>query len=398
MKEKWSTSKIYIFIAFWLASMVSVYAQFQLNIYGNFIIEKYLLSSMEFALLFTAPMIPAILLSLVIGRVSDKIGGRKVVGICLLITIIGLILRIYVDSYFLLVITMMLTGFGAIGVTVNVARILKDFFSSDKLSLAVGVFTTGSMLAQVLATSTSPILFNNINEAFIAAAVLGIIITVIWWIGLFLFKEKNVAKDDLNKIEEKTVGIKGIISNSGVWLVGICIMLNIGVIITFNTFLPIALFGRGIYSESGVGISAAMISLGNLFGAILGPIFYRKLGSIKKFLIIIGVVSAILCLFTWKLYPLALLIVGLFITGLFLGSAMPIYFSAPVYLKGVSESNISGASGLITTLQLVGAVIIPTYILAPITGEDFNLMFILAGLIMLVIPILSIFINKKIKV
>lgn len=385
--------KFYIFISFWLASMVSVYAQFQLNIFGGEIIESYGLTNTQFALLFTSPMIPAILLSLIIGKLSDRIGGKKVVGICLILTVIGLVLRIYADSYILLLLTMMLTGFGAIGVTVNVANILKNIFSVNRISLGIGIFTTGAMLAQFIATSTSAIFFSSINEAFIVAAILGILITIIWWIGIFLFKEEDIEEDkEVEEVKEK----KGV--NKGVLLVGLCIMINMGVIITFNTFLPIALEGENLFSKSQIGISAAMISLGNLVGAVLGPIIYSKLKSIKKFLIIFGTLGGILSIFTWRLYPVALLIIGIFITGLVLGSMMPIYFSAPIYLKGVSKNSISSASGLITTLQLIGAVAIPTYIISPIVKGNFNLMFLIAGLLMLIIPFLGVIINKKMKV
>lgn len=385
--------KFYIFISFWLASMVSVYAQFQLNIFGAEIIESFGITNTQFALLFTSPMIPAILLSLVIGKISDKIGGRKVVGICLIITVVGLVLRLYADSYISLLLTMMLTGFGAIGATVNVANILKNIFSVNRISLGIGIFTTGAMLAQVLATSTSSIFFSGLEEAFLVALVLGIVITVIWWIGIFLFREGKIETEEKNHKDEKQKGL-----NKGVLLVGLCIMINMGVIITFNTFLPIALSVENLFSQNEIGIGAAMISLGNLVGAILGPIVYSRLKSIKKFLILFGALSGILCMFTWKLYPLALLVVGIFITGLLLGSTIPIYFSAPIYLKGVSENNISSASGLITTLQLVGAVIIPTYIISPIAGENFTLMFVMAGLLMLIIPFLGVIINKKMKV
>lgn len=53
---------------------------------------------------------------------------------------------------------------------------------------------------------------------------------------------------------------------------------------------------------------------------------------------------------------------------------MPIFLSAPVLLEGLGTKYAGSAAGVISTLQLLGAVLIPTYILTPIAGENYSLL------------------------
>lgn len=380
----------YLFISLWLASMVSVYAQYQLNVYGQEIMESFHLTATEYSALFTAPMLPAILLSFFTGKLSDVAGSRKVIGGCLLITSIGAAGRYVADSYGGMMLCMMLTGFGAFSVTVNAAKILGNIFHAKKLSLAMGFYITGSMLAQTLATATSAVFFSSMKKAFLAAAIFSGIITVFWLSGLFLFPEKKAVKHEM-----KQTSFREVIQNSGVWITGLCLMITFGVTVTLNSFLPVALMSTGKYTQVQAGTVTSMISMGNLLGAIIGPILYRKLKSLRAFLTLTGIASAIGCIFGWRLEKVELLMIAMLCTGIFLGSSMPVYFSMPVSLQGVSSQNVSTASGLTTTMQLAGAVIIPTYVLAPIAKNNFGLMFIMAGIFMLIIPILSIILNRR---
>ena len=63
---------------------------------------------------------------------------------------------------------------------------------------------------------------------------------------------------------------------------------------------------------------------------------------------------------------------------------MPIFLSAPVLLEGLGTKYVGSAAGVISTLQLLGAVLIPTYILKPIAGENYSLLFMLASICMVI--------------
>ena len=67
-----------------------------------------------------------------------------------------------------------------------------------------------------------------------------------------------------------------------------------------------------------------------------------------------------------------------------LGASMPIFLSAPVLLEGLGTKYAGSAAGVISTLQLLGAVLIPTYILTPIAGDNYSLLFLLASICMVI--------------
>lgn len=64
--------------------------------------------------------------------------------------------------------------------------------------------------------------------------------------------------------------------------------------------------------------------------------------------------------------------------------AIPIFMSAPILLEGIGTKYAGSAAGVISTLQLLGAVLIPTYILTPIAGANLGLLFTLASVCMVI--------------
>ena len=56
--------------------------------------------------------------------------------------------------------------------------------------------------------------------------------------------------------------------------------------------------------------------------------------------------------------------------------------SLPVRLKGIGTRYGGTAGGLLATIQLGGSVVLPTYVIAPIAGTNYVLMFSLFALMM----------------
>jgi NNP family nitrate/nitrite transporter-like MFS transporter len=64
---------------------------------------------------------------------------------------------------------------------------------------------------------------------------------------------------------------------------------------------------------------------------------------------------------------------------------MPFFFSMPVQFAEIGPKYAGTGTGLISTIELLGAILLPTYILTPICsgveGINFNLYFILIGVV-----------------
>ena len=89
----------------------------------------------------------------------------------------------------------------------------------------------------------------------------------------------------------------------------------------------------------------------------------------------------------WMLPKGPALIAGLFATGFIVEAFLPALQSMPGYLEGIGRKYAATATGTAMTLQLLCCVIIPSYIVAPITGENYLLLFSLMGA-MAILPII----------
>lgn len=371
-----------------LAYMPGGYAQYQLSVYAPDLMMSYGLSTSQFSSVFTAPMIVAIFLSFVGGMLSDKVGSKKVINISFVIALIGLIGRIFVKSYIPFFLCMAMTGFSQTFVNINASKITGSWFKPEQMGMLMGIFSLCGQISGAFATATTAVLFDGMTSAFVAAAVFGVVAFVLW---LIVGKDRPDEKEtdhkiDAMHIESAPIGesLKVVLSNRGVWCISICIMMVLGSNVTLATFLPTALSSMHGIDMAMCGTIASMITLGNCIGSIVGPMLYAKIRKIKLFIPLIAVLSFVGVLICWRFASAPALYALTLFTGTVLGAAMPIFFSAPILLEGIGTKYAGSAAGVISTLQLLGAVLIPTYILTPIAGDNYSMLFTLAAACMAV--------------
>ena len=380
-----------------LASTVAAYAQYQMNVFSIDLITAYQISASRFAFLFTAPTLPAIFLSIPLGKLSDKIGYRNAIQLGLAFTILGLTGRIFAESYSTLWICMAFSGASSITLFVNSARVLEEVVPAEKSVLFMGIYTTASMLAQTFATATSAVLYSTLQKAYVGALVYAVVITVIW-AGNYCIEKENAENTEFRNADrssEQKGKFSEVLSCKGIWFTAVSLFCILGATITLNTFLPAALMEIHGFSKSQAGTVASMISFGNMFGAVIGPVLYRKLKKFSRLIFLFGGISIIGCIGGWMLHEQILMIIIYFITGIAIGGAMPIYFTMPIRLREISSDNISTAGGLITTFQLGGAVIVPSYIIAPIAGNNYPEIFILTAVVIAIAVGLGVLLEKE---
>ena len=91
-----------ILILMCLAIFTSVYTQYQLPSIAGKLTEAFGLSATQFSSIFSAPMIPTILFSIVAGLLVDKVGVKPVIAAGALISALGAILRVWSTNYLML--------------------------------------------------------------------------------------------------------------------------------------------------------------------------------------------------------------------------------------------------------------------------------------------------------
>ena len=376
-----------------LAYMPGGYAQYQLSVYAPELMSVYGLSTSQFSSVFTSPMIIAIFLSLIGGMISDKVGSKKVINISFIIAIIGVVGKIFAKSYVPFFLCMSMTGFSQMFVNINASKITGSWFQPKQMGILMGIFSLCGQLPGAFATGTTAILFDNMTVAFIAAAVFTVIVFILWILFGKDRPNKAIAQYEIENIASESVSIakslKVVLTNKGIWSISVCMMMILGCNVTLSTFLPSALNDRYGIDRALCGTIASMVTLGNCVGSITGPILYSKIKKIKLFVPLMAVLSFIGVFICWRFNSVPLLYILTLFAGTALGSAIPIFISAPILLEGIGINFAGSASGVISTLQLLGAVLIPTCILTPVAGNNYNMMFSLAAICMLIMFVVS---------
>jgi CP family cyanate transporter-like MFS transporter len=372
-----------------IAVFAAVYAQYQLPPVATKIMEIYGISSAQFTSLFSAPMIPSIFLSIVAGLLVDKFGFKPVILVGTIITACALCLRVFAGSYPMLFLCMTFSGIPVMLLNVNSSKIYSRFFSPERVGLMVGIFYAVSALSMTTGIATTAML-PSIKTIFIIAAIIGIVSVFTWLICV-----KETPTD--NYKPQTTVSLSECIKVAAkcptVWFIGVIQACTMGSVTVLNSFLPTVLTQKGLSSVA-AGLYASVITIGNIFGSIFSPAIAEKVNNGKLVIMISTIISAVGVALAWRTPAGIALIVALFITGFVMSGLMPILVSIPVRLPEVGSLYAGTAGGLITTLQMIGAVMLPRYVVAKIAGDNLNLFFVVGGGLMIIGFIFTMFLPR----
>jgi NNP family nitrate/nitrite transporter-like MFS transporter len=374
------------------AMFTQSYAQYQLSPLASQLMAEFGLSTTQFSSLFTATLIPAIFLSIVSGMLADKLGLKPVIAVSLILSTAGAFLRIGMFGYAMLFTSMLLIGICSAFLNANAAKIFGSWFPPSLIGVMMGVYLAASTLGQTVGMATTALL-PGIGFVYILTAVMFIVPTLMWILMIRFPKSQKTDQSDAPSLPI-TECLKVVVKSKGVWLAGLCLLGTLGSFIILGSFLPTALAGRGI-DTAAAGFFGAAVTFGCMFGCLLGPSIAAKLGKDKPVIMIFALIAALGCVFGWQAPQGILLAVSIFITGFAQGGIIPIAMSIPIRLPEIGPVYAGTAGGFTGTLQLFGAVVIPSYIAAPIAGNNMPLFFIIGGICMALVFVLGIVIPER---
>lgn len=378
------------FIVLCLSNFLPNYAQYQISPLGPQVMEQYHVALESFSSLFSAPMIPAIFFSLIGGLLIDKFGFRGVVGVGLILTAIGCIWRVFSTSYTPLFMAMLLTGFSACFINASSGKIVGSLYGEAQVPAKMGILMAASTGAMTVANLTTAY-FPSVRSAFTVSAVFAVVCTVLWFVFI------RSPKEDAATAQAEGPGmgecIKVATKSGGVWVIAIALGFIMAANVAIGSYLPTALASRGI-SETTAGTMAAFYTTGNLLGCFAAPVAIGALKSQKKVLVSFALLAAVGVAFAWTIPNTILLAVALLLTGTCLGGMIPTLMGLPVQFESVGPVYAGTAGGVIGTIQLVGAVVLPSYVIAPIAGGNFSLLYMLAAGCMVIAGVLSLCIRE----
>ena len=372
MEQKAKSNYGWIILSlFILGAFTYQYTQYQLSVLSIDLISKLGLTEAQFTSIFTSPLVPAILLSIIVGIAADKLGMKGVIAIGMLISCIGGIGHIFADSYGMMYFTMLMTGFGAVAVNVTSGKMFSMWMKPELISVVMGAFLAASTVGQFIAQSTTALL-GSLSTAFWISGILCVVVFILW---LLLGKENkeggNISIGEAPSIAET---MKIVFFSKNMWLCAIGLFLILGCQVAFNTWIPSALISKGM-SQAQAGAVASIVSFGNLCGALFMPMVAAKVGKDKPFILVFTLICAVGYAFGWYLNGMVLYI-SFFIFGMCASALMPFFISMPLKFKEVGPKYAGTGIGFISTIELLGGVILPTAIILPLASNGNGLDFV----------------------
>jgi NNP family nitrate/nitrite transporter-like MFS transporter len=372
----------------WLTMFISILVQFQVAALSFEIIPALNLTPGSFVMLIGASMLPAVLFALVAGSLADRFGVKKVVAVSFIFSIIGTCFRYIPDSFLGYFILMFLAGMTPAFLSANAPKLLGAWFPSEKIGTALGIYFSAIGVGTTVALATTA-LFPTAKSAYITAAIIMFIIGILW---LVLVKNKPEGASEPPVMPAlKYIGVA--IKSRNIWLAGLALMCFMGANIAFVGFLPDALGQVHGISPAQAGIMSSVVPIGIILGNIIGPIMSARIGRIKPFLVPVAFIGAIVMYLSWitpgiSIWPM------LFAAGFFLGISAPLLLSFPMLLPEIGPTYAGSAGGILATLQLAGGFFIPAFVIAPIAGHNFTLLFALASLTLALLGVISWFLPE----
>lgn len=249
-----------------------------------------------------------------------------------------------------------------------------------------------STIAMAVALATTS-LFSSRKAASTVSAIGGVIAFILWIVLYKVPEESGFEKDHAG--EPGVIdGLKVVVKNKNIYIIAVCMMAIMGANVVIGSFAPTALQERGIDAVA-AGTYSAVYTIGCFLSCFIAPIVAEKLRSVKKTVILFAILAFFGTGFSVSYAPAGILLgAAMLLTGIFVGGSIPLLCGLPVQLKGIGPLYAGTAGGFISTIELIGAVVIPGYILVPISAGNYNILFLAGGICMLICAAIAILLPR----
>lgn len=325
--------------------------------------------SQQFAFLMSCSYLTGFLFCLVTGTWADRSGIRKVLIIGFAISAIGAVVRIFgSDSFLIMAVTSVVFGFGLASLNANSAKILRVWFPGNMVGVAMGFYlaaaTVGCALAVPLAGAAP-----SISMCFTAVAVLSVV-NVIAWIA---FAKPH--PDGEQPVVEPVMQHLGVVMKSkNLWVACLVIGFVMAAGAVNNGYLVAALNAAKGVDYTSATLVSSVCNLTCSVGGLLVPSICAKIHNEKKILIGLGAAIVVCIAIYWFALDGMATAVGIALVSVLVGGTLPLAKSLPAQLPDISKEHMGAAGGLHSTVQNAFAFLIPTFVVAPLCGLNYDLL------------------------
>jgi cyanate permease len=371
------------------AGFIGSYAQFQLPPLAYKIIPSLNISSSDFALLMGGPLTGSLFICLIGGNLADRFGVKNVVTVGLVLAVIGCTFRYAVTSFWPFFFLAVLAGLASGLLITNLSKLFGAWFPPEQMGMLMGLYMVSPMLAGFAGTATTP-LFPSEKSAFIWSGVACFVILILW---LIFAKNKPEGAPDVPAMPVIKYLDKAARSRA-IWLAGLCALFIMGSMMTYTGFLPKELLQQRGVSEKLSSLYGSLPNLGGLFGCFLGPLICRKLGVMKPYIILVSLAGAVVTFLSWQMAIGPATPIIFMLAGCLQSAVMPLILSLPMLLPEIGPVYAGSAGGIISTLQVLGGIAVPSFVITRLAGPNSTILFGLAALCCALVVIPAMFLPE----
>mgnify|MGYP002153777365 CR=1 FL=1 len=320
--------------------------------------EALSLSHGQVGLMFSAPALMVVAMSIPAGIVADKIGVRRAVGIGLVVMVAGAVTRGMVNSYAGLLSSMFIFGGGFAWTFTNLPKIVSTFAGRAKAVVTMGLVNSGMPVGTALGMAlTIPVILpitRSYQGAFLVWSIPTVIVAILWWV-IVREPQPNKRLGGFPKPAKTQASFRTVIRNKNVILISALMFLHQFFIWSWTGWAPTLLMLKGA-SPGLAGLIASMTIWVIIPTFLLMPGLSYKLGLRKPFL---WIPSVVLAFIAW-LATQASVLVSWFImalAGVAAATRFTTLFTLPIEI--MPGEDVGTASGVMLSLGYTGAVVGP---------------------------------------
>ena len=395
MKQTYSRYRWVILLLAFIPPTLLTLCQYQSTAYAPELMRQFSLTDQQYTTVATAPMLLGVFISFLAGTMGDRFGVKKTVTVAVIISALCALARAFVSGYpGLLAVTVLM---GCVGVVINSnnAKIMTGWFPPAQLGLAIGLVAStgnsGTIIAMALGKSLSP----SVSTAFLCSGI-AFAVAAILWILLFRDRPKGSSPDEKIPDSRPKTRLGAVLKNRTVWTAALAAAFFMCVNISVSALVSPGLVKRGV-SDASANLTIVIFSVAALAASVLMPGLIARTKNTKITCAVLSVLAGAALYAGWRTDSILLCDLLIPLCGLCLGGLLPTLLSIPAVLPEIGPDSIGAAGGLITTVMMAGAFLLPSYVVTPIAGGINDTAFLLLliasvilGAIFLLLPNVSI--------
>lgn len=317
------------------------------------------MSPMEFAAIATMPYLTGFLFGILSGQWADRKSIRFVMIVGLIAATIGAAVRCISMATPVLIFGSFIMGFALAALNANSAKIFRLWFPGKMTSITMGIYIFGATIGGAIAFRIGPTL-SDAHVGFMIGAVATAVALVCW-----IVLGRTHPDGESDGTESGSEALRAVIKNKYVWLIGFIMFFVFGASIIESDYLNAGLVNYvGDPALAGSMGSINMIAVG--IGGVVMPIIISPLKKLKPVFFIAAICFLVSCLliFTVPVGPWTWVI--LISQGIFMGVMLPMGKTLPALIPDVKREHLGAVGGFQSSMQNLGAFLLPAYVVAPI--------------------------------